>query len=68
VKETDVEENLVCLIVEGKDVWCRLKSPTTTEIPNVGVWVHVFCWEKWATHILDVIQLEFMIGQDPVFG
>jgi len=68
VKETDVEESLFCLIVEDKDIWCRLKSPMTAEIPNVGVRVHVFCWEKWMTHILDVIQLEFIIGQQPVFG
>ncbi len=68
VKETDVEESLFCLIVEGKDVWCRLRSPRTTGIPDVGVRVHVFCWEKWVTRILDVIQFEFMLGEEPVFG
>jgi hypothetical protein len=68
VKETDVEKSLFCLIVEGRDVWCRVKSPTTTEIPSVGLRVRVFCWEKWVSPILDVIQLELLSGEEPLLG
>jgi hypothetical protein len=64
IRETDVEKSLFRLEVEGRDVWCRLKSTTTTEIPLVGSRVRVFSWEKWVTRILDVIELELVPAND----
>jgi hypothetical protein len=32
-------------------------------MPDVGQRVAVFAWEKWVTHILDVIELELLVSE-----
>ena len=65
VKETDVAEDLFCLVLEkGREVWCRLRSGVPHRIPALGEKVSVFVWEKWFTHIFDVIHLESTQSED----
>ena len=32
-------------------------------MPDVGQEVAVFAWEKWVSHILDVIHVELLTGR-----
>jgi hypothetical protein len=69
VKETDAQANLFCITLEReRDVWCRLRDGEPGRIPGVGRKVVVFGWEKWLTHILDVIQLDCIPVEEQVLG
>lgn len=37
-------------------------------LPGVGQTVVVLAWEKWFSHIFDVIQLEFLSGEKSCSG
>jgi hypothetical protein len=59
VQERDPEQSLFCLRLESqREVWCRLRAVRLRSVPDVGEKVAVFAWEKWVSHILDVIHLE----------
>ena len=61
IKETDKEKKLFCLIVEGGRLqWCRFKDADTKELPEVGAQVEVFAWEKWNSHILEILELRVL--------
>jgi hypothetical protein len=69
VKATDAAENLFCLALEReREVWCRLRGDRPGRLPGVGQTVAVFAWEKWFSHILDVIQLEFLSREKSCSG
>jgi len=69
VKERNLEQSLFCLHSDrGREVWCRLRGTELGQMPDVGQKVSVFAWEKWVTPILDVIQLEWLRGEEPVSG
>jgi hypothetical protein len=59
VKETDARSRLFCLAIEGKrEQWCRFRDSVASEIPQVGINVEIFGWEKWNSHIVEVLELE----------
>jgi len=63
VKERDPEQSLFCLKLDSdREVWCRLRTVRQRGVPDVGEEVAVFAWEKWVSHILDVIHLESSPG------
>ena len=63
VKERDPQKSLFCLKLDrDKEIWCRLRTAGPGLMPDVGQKVAVFAWEKWVTHILDVIHLELLPG------
>ena len=63
VKERDPEQRLFCLKLDtDREIWCRLRTAGPGLMPDVGQKVAVFAWEKWVTHILDVIHLELLPG------
>jgi len=65
VKERDTEKNLFCLTLEkDREAWCRLRGDGPDRLPGVGQTVSVFAWEKWFSHILQVIQIEFLSGEE----
>jgi len=69
VKETEAEKNLFCLALEKeREVWCRLRGDNPKSLPGVGQTVAVFAWEKWFSHIFEVIQLEFPSDRQPPAG
>lgn len=58
VKEIDRAKKLFCLITEGRrQQWCRFKHGDIKELPEAGMRVEVFAWEKWNTRILEVLEL-----------
>jgi hypothetical protein len=64
VKANDPKEGLFCLSVDGnREQWCRLKEPTANKLPEVGVRVEVFGWEKWNAHIIEALGLTLQRGQ-----
>lgn len=61
VTENDPKGRLFCLTTGGKrEQWCRFKEPLGNELPEVGTRVEVFAWEKWNTHILEVLELRVL--------
>jgi hypothetical protein len=63
VKEADPKQSLFCLKLESdREVWCRLRAARLRGVPDVGERVAVFAWEKWVSHILEVIHLELSPG------
>ncbi|MBI2348857.1 MAG: hypothetical protein HYV05_09420 [Deltaproteobacteria bacterium] len=61
IRETDKDKRIFCLIAEGRrQQWCRFKDADTKELPEVGTHVEVFAWEKWNTHILEVLELRVL--------
>lgn len=61
VKERDPEQSLFCLKLDReRETWCRLRTAGPGVMPDVGQKVAVFAWDKWVSHILDVIHLELM--------
>jgi Family of unknown function (DUF6062) len=64
VKERDPQKSLFCLKLDrDREIWCRLRTAGPGVMPDVGKKVAVFAWEKWVTHILDVIHLELLSGR-----
>ena len=64
VKESDPEQSLFCLKLDrDRETWCRLRSARAGVMPDVGQEVAVFAWEKWVSHILDVIHVESLTGR-----
>ena len=64
VKESDPEQSLFCLKLDrDRETWCRLRSAGAGLMPDVGQEVAVFAWEKWVSHILDVIHVESLTGR-----
>jgi hypothetical protein len=64
VKESEPEKSLFCLNLDrDREAWCRLRTAGPGVMPDVGQEVAVFAWEKWVTHILDVIHLELPSGR-----
>lgn len=58
VTGNDAKSRLFCLAVErGREQWCRLRDSVAKELPKVGANVELFAWEKWNTHILEVLEL-----------
>jgi hypothetical protein len=63
VKEQDPEQSLFCLELDAdREAWCRLRAAGSRVVPDIGEKVTVFAWEKWVSHILDVIRLELLPG------
>ena len=63
VKERDPEQSLFCLELDAdREAWCRLRTAGPSVLPDAGQKVTVFAWEKWVSHILDVIHLELLPG------
>jgi hypothetical protein len=63
VKERDPEQILFCLEADSdREAWCRLRAAGLRVMPDVGEKVTVFAWEKWVSHILDVIHVELLPG------
>jgi hypothetical protein len=58
VKEVDRKSGMFSLATDGgREQWCRLKDSTTAKVPPVGVEIQVFAWDKWVTHILEVLDV-----------
>jgi len=57
-KERDVEARLICLAGEDRnELWCRHKEELIIQVPRVGAKIEVFAWEKWNSHILEILDL-----------
>ncbi len=57
IKETDAKSRLFCLVIEGqREQWCRFKEAGARELPRVGANVEIFGWEKWNTHVIEVLD------------
>jgi hypothetical protein len=67
VKETDAAGSLFCLALENeREVWCHLRSGGPPDrLPGVGHKVSVFVWEKWFTHIVEVLELRELEPEVP---
>ncbi len=49
---------LFCINIDGqREQWCRFRTPDTRELPEVGARVELFGWEKWHTHVIEVLEL-----------
>ena len=58
VKEIDVRSRIFSLAIKGKrDQWCRFGHSVTNDLPQVGINVEMFGWEKWNSHIIEVLEL-----------
>lgn len=58
VKEADANNGLFRLATNGgREDWCRLKEPQLTELPKEAKMVEVFGWEKWLSHILEILEV-----------
>lgn len=58
VKDNDFSNGLFCLTVEGRtEQWCRFNGRAAKTLPEVGTRVEVFGWDKWNTHIVEVLEL-----------
>lgn len=61
VKEIDAKSRLFCLTVNGKsEQWCRFRDPAASKLPEVGANVELFGWEKWNTHVLEVLNVRVL--------
>lgn len=59
VRQTDDEKQLFCMAAdERREQWCRLKRPASSDIPPIGRTVRVFGWQKWYSHIIEVLELD----------
>jgi hypothetical protein len=58
VKDRDAGERLICLVGNDEnEVWCRHKEELTIAVPGVGAKIEIFAWEKWLSHILEILEL-----------
>ncbi|HEV8721401.1 MAG TPA: DUF6062 family protein [Candidatus Binatia bacterium] len=58
VKVNDDRAELFCINIDGqREQWCRFRTPDTQELPEVGARVELFGWEKWHTHVIEVLEL-----------
>ena len=49
---------LFCINIDGqREQWCRFRTPDTRELPEVGARVELSGWEKWHTHVIEVLEL-----------
>jgi len=67
IKEKDIKSGLFCLVSEGgRELWCRPKDPVSVEVPPVGTKIEIFAWEKWLTHVLEVLQFTLLEAGETV--
>jgi len=58
IKVNDDKAELFCINIDGqREQWCRFRTPDTRELPEVGARVELFGWEKWHTHVIEVLEL-----------
>lgn len=54
----DCAGELFSLVIHGRtEQWCRFKNSAANKIPDLGAQVEIFGWEKWSTHIIEVLDL-----------
>jgi hypothetical protein len=59
VKENDLTKGFFCLVVDDKrEQWCRLRRSSANDLPAVGTNLEIFGWEKWNTHVIEVLELQ----------
>jgi hypothetical protein len=59
VTAVDVEHKLFRMTINGsRDQWCRFRDSDANDLPQVGINVEIFGWEKWNTHIIVVLELK----------
>jgi hypothetical protein len=59
VKEKTEKSGFFCLTVDGRrEQWCRFRDSAANKLPKVGAKVELFAWDKWNTHVLEVLELK----------
>ena len=67
VKETAEKSGLFCLTVEGRrEQWCRFRHSAANKLPEVGAKVELFGWDKWNTHVVEVLELKEPEAKDSI--
>ena len=67
VKEKAEKSGLFCLTVEGRrEQWCRFRDLAATKLPDVGAKVELFGWDKWNTHVVEVLELKEPEAKDSI--
>ncbi len=57
VTEIDTTSGLFCVTNNKREQWCRFRTPTTNKLPEIGTTVKLFGWEKWNTHVVEVLHV-----------
>lgn len=42
----------------GREQWCRFRHSAANKLPEVGAKVELFGWDKWNTHVIEVLELK----------
>jgi hypothetical protein len=58
VQERNANSGLFRLAANGREDWCRLKDGKLTNLLlEEGKMIEVFGWEKWVSHILEILEV-----------
>lgn len=64
VKEKGEKSGLFGLTVDGGgEQWCRFRDAVGNKVPEVGAEVELFGWDKWNTHVVEVLDLKETRGK-----
>ena len=54
------------MVYDKREQWCRFRTPATNKLPEIGAIVELFGWEKWNTHVVEVLDLKELEAKEAI--